>query len=216
MKSSLQFHTYLDRLDGWPAAAIFFALGVFTRLPFTSKLLYHWDSINFALGMEHYDVRLHQPHPPGYLLYVLLGRFLQIFFRDANTSLVVISLIFSGLTVAVVYALARRLFDLPTALIAGLFTLTSPAVWFYGEVGLTYILETFFVTAIALACLQALRGERRTVYVAAILLGLAGGIRQTTLVLMLPLLAFVLLRWGWRERILGALALGIAVLAWLI
>lgn len=194
---------------------MFFLLGVLTRLPFTSRLLYHWDSVNFALGMERFDVRLHQPHPPGYLLYVLMGRLLQAIFQDANTSLVVISLLFSGLTVAVVYLLARQIFDRQSALVAGLFTLTSPAVWFYGEVALTYILESFFVTAIALACLQALRGQRRMVYAAAILLGLAGGIRQTTLVLMLPLLAFVLLRWGWRERILGALALGVTVLAWL-
>jgi hypothetical protein len=31
------------------------------------------DSINFALGLRHFDPALHQPHPPGYPVYMLLG-----------------------------------------------------------------------------------------------------------------------------------------------
>ena len=41
------------------------ALALITRLPCRSIILHHWDSVNFALALEHYDVRLHQPHPPG-------------------------------------------------------------------------------------------------------------------------------------------------------
>ncbi|MFI5179308.1 MAG: hypothetical protein ACHQO8_12115 [Vicinamibacterales bacterium] len=32
------------------------------------------DSINFALGVEHFDVGAHQPHPPGYPVYIALAR----------------------------------------------------------------------------------------------------------------------------------------------
>ncbi|MGE0393277.1 MAG: hypothetical protein AB7P67_06905, partial [Vicinamibacterales bacterium] len=32
------------------------------------------DSINFALGLRDYDPGRHQPHPPGYPLYIALGR----------------------------------------------------------------------------------------------------------------------------------------------
>src|SRR5215510_11687769 len=32
------------------------------------------DSINFALGLRHFDVANHQPHPPGYPVYIALGR----------------------------------------------------------------------------------------------------------------------------------------------
>src|SRR6202008_1904391 len=33
------------------------------------------DSINFALGLRDYNPAEHQPHPPGYPVYIGLGRF---------------------------------------------------------------------------------------------------------------------------------------------
>ena len=32
------------------------------------------DSINFALGVEEFDVARHRPHPPGYPLYIAIGK----------------------------------------------------------------------------------------------------------------------------------------------
>src|SRR4030042_6644172 len=87
-----------------------FFITVFTRVPFGSRLLYHWDSIQFALALKKYDITLHQPHPPGYFLYVMLGRLLNLLINDANTVFVSISLIFSGLAVAPLYTLWKRIF----------------------------------------------------------------------------------------------------------
>jgi hypothetical protein len=208
--------TWLAHLTSDAGLAVaFFAIGVISRIPFQSHLLHHWDSVNFALGMEQFDVRLHQPHPPGYLLYVLLGRLVNLLVGDANASLVWISVVFGGLTVPVVYLLGRRLFGQTEAAISALFALTSPAFWFYGEVALTYILEAFFVTAIALACLETLRGNWRMAFLSSLLLGLAGGIRQTTLVLMLPLWIFSLRRCSWQTIITAIILLGLTVMAWL-
>ncbi|MBN1276884.1 MAG: glycosyl transferase, partial [Deltaproteobacteria bacterium] len=72
--------------------AFFFIVTILTRLPFTSRLLYHWDSVQFALGLEDYDITVHQPHPPGYFLYVMLGRLVYFFIRDANYALIIISI----------------------------------------------------------------------------------------------------------------------------
>src|SRR6188474_3661952 len=43
------------------------------HLPFLAPSLEDIDSINFALGLRHFDPALHQPHPPGYPLYIGLG-----------------------------------------------------------------------------------------------------------------------------------------------
>ena len=37
-----------------------------------SQSLDDWDSVQFAMGIEHYDIRLHHPHPPGYPLYIFI------------------------------------------------------------------------------------------------------------------------------------------------
>ena len=56
-------------------SAVFFIalLYLAAHLPFLAPSLEDIDSINFALGLRHFDPALHQPHPPGYPAYILLG-----------------------------------------------------------------------------------------------------------------------------------------------
>lgn len=195
---------------------ILFLFGVLTRIPFRSQMLHHWDSVNFALGMEQFDVRMHQPHPPGYYLYVVLARLVNLLVGDANSSLVWISVFFSGATIAMLYLLGKELFGRRVGVVAAVIALTSPSIWFFGEVALTYIVEAFLVTAIAYACLKALRGDDLSAVWSGILLGVAGGIRQTTLILMLPLWLFSLYRSTWRIRLLSTLLLVLTVALWFV
>lgn len=44
------------------------------HLPFLAPSLEDIDSANFALALRDYDVAQHQPHPPGYPVYIALGR----------------------------------------------------------------------------------------------------------------------------------------------
>lgn len=52
------------------AAVLFFAI----HLPFLAPTLEDIDSINFALGVRQFDPAEHQPHPPGYPVFIALGR----------------------------------------------------------------------------------------------------------------------------------------------
>src|SRR5215510_3990255 len=45
------------------------------------------DSINFALGLRHFDVANHQPHPPGYPVYIALGRISRVMIHAVVPSL---------------------------------------------------------------------------------------------------------------------------------
>jgi hypothetical protein len=195
-------------------SAAFFLLTILTRLPFTSKLLYHWDSVQFALAIENYDITVHQPHPPGYFLYVMLGRLLNLFINDANTVFVSISLVFSGLVIVAIYHLGEEIFDKNIGVIAAAIALTSPNLWFHGEVALTYIVEAFFSTLIALLCWRILKGEHKYIWLAAVVLGIAGGVRQNTIVFLLPLWLFSVKGVPIRKTILSLGLLGIVCLLW--
>jgi hypothetical protein len=46
----------------------------FTHLRNLPRTLEDLDSVNFALGVEHFDVGSHQPHPPGYPVYIVLAK----------------------------------------------------------------------------------------------------------------------------------------------
>ncbi|MBY0497105.1 MAG: DUF2723 domain-containing protein [Cyanobacteria bacterium] len=53
------------------ALALIFAIA---HVPFLAGSLEDIDSVNFALGVRDFDVAAHRPHPPGYPVYIALGK----------------------------------------------------------------------------------------------------------------------------------------------
>jgi hypothetical protein len=192
------------------------ALTLLSRWPYRARMLYNWDAVQFALALREFDVAKHQPHPPGYLLYVALGRLLNIPLADPNLAYVALAMVFSAATTVAVYCLARALYDRVTAAAAATLLAVSPLFWFYGSVGLTYAGEAFGASLVAAFAYGALRGNLRSLYACAAALGLVGGIRQSVLVLLFPLCvacAIVGVR-NLRRLMLAAALMVTAVLSW--
>jgi hypothetical protein len=62
---------------GSSAQRVLAALAVIVALahiPFLAPSLEDIDSVNFALGVRDFDVATHRPHPPGYPVYIFLGK----------------------------------------------------------------------------------------------------------------------------------------------
>jgi len=74
---------------GWACASAIATL--LTRVPLASHYLFSWDSANFAFALDKYNVAAHQPHPPGYPLYVATAWLLRPLFADANAVYVALS-----------------------------------------------------------------------------------------------------------------------------
>ncbi len=189
-----------------------------SRWPYRARMLYNWDAVQFALALHEFDIAKHQPHPPGYLLYVALGRLLNASLADPTLAYVALAMLFSAGSTFVLYWLARRIYDRATAVIAASLLAVSPLFWFYGSVGLTYAGEAFAASVVAWFAYGALRGRVPSLYWGAFALGLTGGMRQSVLVLLLPLwLGSALIGVPSRRRqlIAGAILL-VSVLAWLL
>jgi hypothetical protein len=180
-------------------------------------MLYNWDAVQFALALHEFDVAKHQPHPPGYLLYVWLGRLLNAPLGDPTLAYVALAMLFSAGTILVVYDLARRLYDRVTALVAASLLAVSPLFWFYGSVGLPYAGEAFAASVVAWFAHATLRGRALHLYGGAVALGLTGGVRPSVLLLLLPL--WLACAWravgSWRRLVPAGALLAGAVLAWL-
>ncbi len=172
--------------DTWIAGGLA-ALTLVSRWPYRARMLYNWDAVQFALALREFDVAKHQPHPPGYLLYVALGRLLNASLGDPNMAYVTLAMLFSAATTFTVYWLARALYDRVTAAAAAALLAVSPLFWFYGAVGLTYAGEAFGAVLVAWFAWGALQGKPRQLYAGALALGLVGGIRPSVLVLLFPL-----------------------------
>jgi hypothetical protein len=179
-----------------------------TRCAFRSRYLYDVDSVNFALALGRFDPAVHQPHPPGYFLYVLLGRLLNGVIHEPNTAFVAISIAASCGAAATIALLTREWFGIKAARCAALLFVFSPLAWFHGTVALTYIVEAFFSSLTGYLCWKKSLGR------AGFVLGLAAGFRPSSLLFLGPLWLFSLRGARRHRQWQSAAMLAVTVLAW--
>jgi hypothetical protein len=203
-----------QRLD--PYAILAICAVALTRILFRSRLLYDIDSVNFALGILRFDPAAHQPHPPGYFLYVCLGRLVNRFVGDPNTALVWISIGASCGAAWMIYLLANEWFDRRAARISLVIFLCSPLCWFHGVVALTYIVEVFFSGLIGYLCWRVYAGRPEFAIPAAIAFGVAAGFRPSTAMLLGPLFLISLWQAPRRRCWAAVLVAGGVVLLWFV
>jgi transmembrane protein TMEM260 (protein O-mannosyltransferase) len=206
------------------------------RLPFAARRLWDHDSIQFALGVERYDLAAHHPHPPGYPLYIALLKLLAALGVDPLHGMVGFAIVIAALGAGLLVPLVARLLaenpeggpdargrlragPLTAAAFAAALYATNPLLWFYGELPLLYAVEAGVSVVLAWAALRMADG-RGAFLAACALFALAGGLRQSTLVLLAPLFLCGALR-AWRRgtltvgRLVAGAALGGAIaLAW--
>lgn len=198
-----------------------FAGALVLRVPFRSALPYHWDCAEFALAINDYNIVHSQPHAPGYFLYVMLGRLVNLVVGDPHASLVWLSVVAGSALVPVMYWLGRQMFDERTGVTAGLLAMTSPQTWFHSEVALTYVVDALLICLVVLACWRAMhrRGTWGDAALVGVLLSIVGGIRQQSVVALLPVVLYTFWRFD-RQRfakllLAGAIAVA-GALAWFV
>lgn len=200
-----------------PLLSALLFLGVaLSRLPFISQKLNYYDSVHYALALKDYDILHHQPQPPGSIFFVLMGRLVQGLIPEPNSAFIAINIVASGLAVVVLYHFGREVFDKGKGLLAALLLTTSPLVWFYGEITSIYPLELLFSTLIASLCHRTVKGEAKSLLWSALLLGIAGGIRQSTMVFLLPLWLYSLKGQPLKRVCTAGVILFLASMAWFI
>src|ERR1700730_16584336 len=69
------------------------------HLPFLPASLEDLDSINFALGLRHFDVAHHQPHPPGYPLFIAAAKIARVVESSEAKALSLIGVLGGALSV---------------------------------------------------------------------------------------------------------------------
>jgi Protein of unknown function (DUF2723) len=191
----------------------FIALVVLSRFVFRSRFLYDIDSVNFALAVGKFDPAVHQPHPPGYFLYVMLGRLLNLLTADINTAFVLLSIAVSCGAVVMIYLLTANWFGRGAAISSALLFLFSPLAWFHGTVALTYAVECFFSALIGFLCWR-LREGGSNASVLASTLGIAAGFRPSSILFLGPLSVYAVLTSRPRRLLVSTSILLGVLLSW--
>ncbi|HEX2835423.1 MAG TPA: hypothetical protein VHW00_20595 [Thermoanaerobaculia bacterium] len=160
-----------------------------TRLVALAKGPWDWDEILFCMAVDDYDVVAHQPHPPGFPLYIFLARIARLFVRSDFHALQIVNVVAAMAVFPVMFLVARafRFRFIPSFWAAFLFAFL-PNVWFYG--GTAFSDEpamVLFLGCIAAFLFAARNGDAKTYGIASIVLAAALMVRpQNVMVAIFP------------------------------
>jgi hypothetical protein len=185
-----------------------------TRFLSRTRSPWDWDEALFQLGVREYDVAHHQPHPPGYPLFIALAKFVRLFAHSDFHSLQIVVLVGALFFFPAAFWFARELrFDFRTSLLGALIASFLPNVWYYGG---TAFSDLPGITTGLAAMALILRGARdsRSYILGALFLGLSAGIRpQNVMTAAVPALiaTAILIRVSWKPVVIAALLGAIAI-----
>ncbi|HEV2045027.1 MAG TPA: glycosyltransferase family 39 protein [Chthoniobacterales bacterium] len=211
-----------DRLDTSSlikAAFLFlatFALYFVSRSPGLDE----YDSVQFAMGVREFNIWKHQPHPPGYPLYIVFGWLGdKLFGADPNLSLHVASCVGGALFVAAWFLIIRLQFNEKLAWWVATCLAITPIVWMTSTKVLTDALAAGFFSAEILAAICFVKRGRLSALLATSLFGAAAtGTRPQFILVVIIVLALALKqrRSQMKISILAAAALVFGCLLWLL
>lgn len=193
---------------------IFFLLGILTRFPLLEKMQSHWDGPQYSIGVVNFDLSQETPAPPGYPLYIFAGTVLNLFLNDPHQSLLILGLVFTGLTAVMFYIVGEYIFSKRTGVIASLLYLSSPVYFFFGVTAYPYGLVPFFVLLLAFFVYKAINKKNTRGLSLGIAYGLFLGMRPQDGLNLLPLMVLGFLSLSTKERIRSIVAAFISVLLW--
>jgi hypothetical protein len=192
------------------------------HLAWLPRTLEDIDSINFALGVREYDVARHQPHPPGYPVFIALSKLSTAALRAAGVGaaatrgLAIWSALAATAAIPAVFLLFRRLEGRDRlAWCATLIVAASPLFWFTALRPLSDMLGFAVVMWVMALSIGGTPVSERRLAIAALVAGMAIGIRSQTAILTLPVLIMASLRVrNVRAAALAAGAVVAGVLVW--
>jgi hypothetical protein len=178
---------------------------------------WEYDGLLFGAGVTRFEPLLHHPHPPGYPVYIALGKLFNLPVHDPFAALVALSIVSTLVGFAALAAAFRNLLHDGWLGVGG-------AVLFYGSAGMLVhaTLPLSDATGLAFLALAVLQVSRRAPLDSrrAILFGLfaslAVGCRPQLAAFVLPLLLLVLMDAPGRARAMMLGAFAIVSLAWFV
>lgn len=197
---------------------IFFVvfIAAFLRFSNLSPWLEDWDSVQFALGLHNFSITEHQPHAPGYLLYIALGKLALLIFQDDTKALTTLSAALGSLSILPLYFLTKRIFNQMVAILASVIFAITPIGWMMSEVALTNMPGLFFLLIFAYLVFTSFNQPRKLI-LTSIFGGLILGVRFTEFPVIISLLGLAFL---WHRQLktitLSIIAFIAGIFSWLI
>lgn len=195
-------------------SVLFFFIGIISRFPLIEKMQSHWDGPDYTLALIKYSFAEQTPSPPGYPLYIAIGRVFHLFIQDPHMAILAVSVMFAGVGAMLFYLVGNIIFNSKVGIIAASIFLSAPTIYFFGITANPYGILP--ITAAILACIVYSIKTKKENY--GLLLGLgfsfAIGIRPQDTIFLLPLAIFGLCSLNIKQRYISLVAFLIVSFSW--
>lgn len=175
------------------------------------------DEFLFTEAVRKFDPSRYHPHPPGFPLFVLLGKAFAVVTHDPWRALVVLNIVLAPVGfIALTRALRNWIDDEQIAAAASLIYFLSAAMLIHGPLALSDAAAMTFV-CLALAAISAPDDgqHERSAILAGVWISAAIGVRPQLLIPLAPMLVIALIRMRTvRQRVACGVAFGFVSLMW--
>ena len=172
---------------------------------------FHWDSVQYALGAMDFNLAAHQPHPPGYWVFVKVIRIFLPLAGDPNLLIILVNILFTMMAAFFLLEAGRVSGREDAGRLAAALFLVSPVTWMYGEIATGHLAAPALASLLLFFCFRG-KGSGKDLILVSVLVGIWAGIRQVETFLLGPLYLLAIVR-GTKNRRLRVICLFSALAA---
>ncbi|MCD1296106.1 hypothetical protein CUJ83_13970 [Methanocella sp. CWC-04] len=167
-----------------------FLIPFILRIIFISHYLDDWDSIQFALGIHDFNIKEHQPHPPGYPAYIFLAQLFYIIFQNDTLTLTLMSALFGSISVVFTYLLAKEFFGYEIGILSAAILSCTPAHFIFSVVAMNDIVSMSLLI-VSIYLLYIGLNREKFLLLGSYLIGFTIGIRPQIFILIIILFSII-------------------------
>lgn len=191
LQKTIQNIKKIKNIDNLFIYFLLFLLVFLSRIPFMSKFLFEWDSIQLALGMNHFSIVQHQPQPPGYFFYIYSSKLINIFLHNQNYSMIIINIFLAFIATVLFYKFCFKIFrNKIISFLLALIVVTNPYAWFHSEFANVYMSDFAFALIFFYFAYEIIVEKKNKILLFSLFFAIGSGFRQSLFLFFLPVYVF--------------------------
>ncbi|VAX22471.1 hypothetical protein MNBD_NITROSPINAE04-1132 [hydrothermal vent metagenome] len=135
------------------------------------------DSVNFILGVDLYDPLFHQPHFPGYPVYIVAGKIASAFLGTPAHALIFVSALSGAFTILLFAVFTRRLYGESAAITCAALMAANPVFFEFSHKIQTEAFGTLLLISAVVALGRLDRASGVRWFISGLIFGLLLGVR---------------------------------------
>lgn len=192
------------------------AIALLSRIPILEKYQSHWDGPQYTIALLQYSFVQHTPAPPGYPIYIGLGKFFHFFIQDPHTAIVAVSVFASVMGAIVLYFVGLKMYHRRVGIAAAIIFLTGSTFYYFSISPHVYDLLVITIPLLAYCVYLIFVQKKQAGLFLGLIMGIYFGIRPQDIIQIGILFLLGFLSLTMKEKIKASLMFVIVTLCWFI